>query len=182
MQAFIGTFNADASVEEVVHVSDIHLGSEPCTAASTRPFQPLEGVSVKPLIYTPGDNEWSDCTKAKEEPGSDFDNSHPTDDLAARQLGAASARSSSRTRARRSASTRCRSSRKRTRSTPHSPRTRQYVENVMWEQSKTVFVTLNVPGGSNNDIDPWYAKTHPTPWNPDQQTEMDRVPAPTSAG
>ena len=33
----------------------------------------------KPLIYTPGDNEWSDCTKAKEEPGSDNDNvvTHP---------------------------------------------------------------------------------------------------------
>ena len=44
----------------------------------------------------------------------------------------------------------------------------------MWEQSKTVFVTLNLPGGSNNDIDPWYAKTHPSPWNPDQQIEMNR--------
>ena len=44
----------------------------------------------------------------------------------------------------------------------------------MWEQSKTVFVTLNVPGGSNNDIDPWYAKTHTSPWNPNQQTEMDQ--------
>src|SRR5262249_13388724 len=31
----------------------------------------------------------------------------------------------------------------------------QYVENVMWEQSKTLFVTLNIPGGSNNDTDTW---------------------------
>ena len=44
----------------------------------------------------------------------------------------------------------------------------------MWEQSKTVFVTLNVPGGSNNDIDPWYTKTHSSPWNPNQQIEMDQ--------
>ena len=37
-----------------------------------------------------------------------------------------------------------------------------------------MFVTLNIPGGSNNDIDPWYANTHSTTWNPDQQTEMDQ--------
>jgi hypothetical protein len=57
---------------------------------------------------------------------------------------------------------------------PAHPTDAQYVENVMWEQSKTVFVTLNIPGGSNNDIDPWYAKTHPSAWNPDQQAEMDQ--------
>ena len=26
----------------------------------------------------------------------------------------------------------------------------------MWEQSKTLFVTLNIPGGSNNDADNWF--------------------------
>jgi hypothetical protein len=26
----------------------------------------------------------------------------------------------------------------------------------MWEQSRTLFVTVNVPGGSNNDSDPWF--------------------------
>jgi hypothetical protein len=57
---------------------------------------------------------------------------------------------------------------------PAHPTDAQYVENVMWEQSKTVFVTVNLPGGSNNDIDPWYAKTHPAPWNPDQLTEMNQ--------
>jgi len=54
------------------------------------------------------------------------------------------------------------------------PADAQYVENVIWEQSKTLFVTVNVPGGSNNDIDPWYAKTHSSPWNPAQQIEMDQ--------
>jgi hypothetical protein len=32
----------------------------------------------------------------------------------------------------------------------------KYVENVIWEQSKVVFVTINLPGGSNNDNDIWY--------------------------
>lgn len=31
-----------------------------------------------------------------------------------------------------------------------------FVENVLWEESKVVFVTINVPGGSNNDQDVWY--------------------------
>lgn len=37
----------------------------------------------------------------------------------------------------------------------------------------TVFVTLNIPGGSNNDIDPWYA-SHKIPPSPDQQTELEQ--------
>jgi hypothetical protein len=57
---------------------------------------------------------------------------------------------------------------------PAYPTDAQFVENVMWEQSKTVFVVVNVAGGSNNDIDPWYAKTHTTPWNPHQAIEMNQ--------
>jgi hypothetical protein len=38
---------------------------------------------------------------------------------------------------------------------PNYPTDANYVENVMWEQSDVVFVTLNVPGGSNNDEDNW---------------------------
>ena len=127
----------------------------------------------KPLIYTPGDNEWSDCTKANEEPGSDNDNVTTHPDLPLENLalirniffanpgldaGAAPMQVISQKDA----------------YDPSHPTDAQYVENVMWEQSKTVFVTINVPGGSNNDIDPWYAKTHPSPWNPHQQAEMDQ--------
>jgi hypothetical protein len=36
------------------------------------------------------------------------------------------------------------------------PSDANYVENVMWERSKVLFVTLNIPGGSNNDADRWY--------------------------
>src|SRR5579871_5861300 len=77
--AFINTINADASIQEVVHVGDIHSGSEPCTVAYDQSIYQLWTAFQQPLVYTPGDNEWSDCTKAKEEPGSDFDNvsTHP---------------------------------------------------------------------------------------------------------
>ena len=38
----------------------------------------------------------------------------------------------------------------------------------MWEQSKTVFVTLNMPGGSNNDTDPWYGAPTPSAAQPQE--------------
>jgi hypothetical protein len=40
---------------------------------------------------------------------------------------------------------------------PAFPSDAEYVENVMWEQSQVLFVTINVPGGSNNDSDTWNA-------------------------
>ena len=39
---------------------------------------------------------------------------------------------------------------------PANPTDSAYVENVWWEKSSVLFVTLNVPGGSNNDTDPWF--------------------------
>ena len=171
--AFIDTINADSSVQEVVQVGDIHSGSEPCTAAYDQTIYNLWTAFRKPLIYTPGDNEWSDCTKAKEEPGSDNDNvlTHP--DLPLENLallrriffansGWTLGQHPMQVISQANAYDRA------------NPTDARYVENVMWEQSKTVFVTVNVPGGSNNDIDPWYAKTHTTPWNPDQATEMNQ--------
>jgi hypothetical protein len=168
--AFIQTINADPSIQDVVHVGDIHSGSQKCTVAYDQSVFNLWGSYQKPLIYTPGDNEWSDCTKVKEQPGSDFQ-SNPDMPLQQLQtvrtiffanpgwtLGQHPMQVISQANA----------------YDPAHPADAQYVENVMWEQSKTLFVTLNIPGGSNNDIDPWFAATHTTPWNPHQQVEMDQ--------
>jgi hypothetical protein len=58
---------------------------------------------------------------------------------------------------------------------PNDPADAQYVENVMWQQGKTEFVTLNIAGGSNNDTDPWYA-SHKIPASPAQQTGLEQRP------
>jgi hypothetical protein len=160
-------------VQAVVHVGDIHSGSEPCTVIYDQSIFNLWTAFEKPLIYTPGDNEWSDCTKTKAEPGSDFDDVTTHPDMPLDQLGII------RTTFFANAGWTLGQQPIQVISQAHAydpanPTDAQYVENVMWEQSKTVFVTLNLPGGSNNDIDPWYAKTHPTPWNPHQQTEMEQ--------
>jgi hypothetical protein len=171
--AFIDTINADKSIQEVVHVGDIHSGSEPCTKAYDQSIFDLWTAFERPLIYTPGDNEWSDCTKVKEEPGSDNDDpvNHPDlplENLALiRQIffanpGLTLGQHPMHVITQAQAFDR------------QDPTDATYAENVMWRQGKTEFVTLNIPGGSNNDIDPWYAKTQTTPWNPDQQTEMEQ--------
>ena len=45
---------------------------------------------------------------------------------------------------------------------PAHPGDAQYVENVMWSRNDIVFVTVNIPGGSNNDADVWYKGASPT--------------------
>jgi hypothetical protein len=153
--AFIDTINADSRIREVVHVGDIHSGSEACTVAYDQAIYNLWLAFQKPLIYTPGDNEWSDCTKTKELAGKDvFGNgpdfngdplkhldlvrliffAHPGWTLGQQPMQVISQKVAY---------------------DPLYPTDAQYVENVMWEQSKTVFVTLNIPGGSNNDQDTW---------------------------
>ena len=170
--AFIDTVNADKSVQEVVHVGDIHSGSEPCTQSYDQSIFDFWTAFERPLVYTPGDNEWSDCTKANEEPGSDNADpvTHPDlplENLAlVRQIFFANP---GRTLGRHPMHVITQAQAY----DPQDPTDANYVENVMWRQGKTVFVTLNIPGGSNNDIDPWYA-SHKIPASPDQLPEMEQ--------
>jgi hypothetical protein len=152
--AFVTSINNDASVQEIVHVGDIHSGSQKCTVAYDQSVYDLWTAYRDPLVYTPGDNEWSDCTKPKELPGSDFaaDPQMPLTQLGeirsiffahpGQTLGQNPMQVTTQADA----------------FDPAHPADAQFVENVMWEQSKTMFVTLNIPGGSNNDIDPWFSQ------------------------
>ena len=151
----IDSVNADPRVQFVVHVGDIHSGSMPCTSAGILPplatsvpgwnqsiyfqFQQFE----KPLIYTPGDNEWTDCHKSKE-----FSSGDPLKELASvRSLFFA-----------RPGVTLGRNERKVRSQALHYdhsyPSDAQFVENAMWDESRVQFVTLNLPG-SNNDTLLW---------------------------
>lgn len=151
----ITSVNADPTVSLVIHVGDIHSGSTPCTSAGILP--PIassnpgwnQGVYAMfqqfraPMIYTPGDNEWTDCHKSKAGSAGD-----PLRELASvrslffarpgHSLGLTDKRVNSQALVVDSA----------------YPKDAQFVENVMWEDSHVVFVTLNVPG-SNNDTLPW---------------------------
>ncbi len=176
--AFINTINGDPSISEVIHVGDIHSGKEFCTEAYDNSIATLWQNFQKPLVYTPGDNEWADCHKATSlaSPGEgggfyssgaikyigtsglttdttacvDYQCGNPLENLTkirqlffsqpGHTLGSDGLNVLSQATA----------------SDPNYPTDAQYVENVMWAQKDIVFVTISVPGGSNNDADPWY--------------------------
>lgn len=171
--AFIDFVNADPTVSLVLHVGDIHSGKQNCTLAYDQTIYTLWTAYAHPLIYTPGDNEWSDCHKVGEGGGAwngtnivydlnadgtltDYHGgdpianlelvrqiffSNPGHALAQRKLVLPQSLAYDRAH----------------------PSDAKFVENVMWEQSRVLFVTLNIPGGSNNDQDIWYATANASP-------------------
>jgi hypothetical protein len=97
-----------------------------------------------PVVYTPGDNEWADCHKAKQ-----FASGAPLAELrGVRELFFPIA-----------GSTLGKSDKTVTSQAWSSVASdRQFVENVMWHESLITFATINVPGGSNDDSEvsaPW---------------------------
>jgi hypothetical protein len=180
--AFIDAVNADPDVSGIIHVGDIHSGKQFCTQSYDRTIAGLWSHLADPMVYTPGDNEWTDCHKAAEGGGTfnagtrqvdflkdaegnliDYAGGNPVDNLAlvrsiffptpGQTLGSGTLHTVSQA----------------TSYDPAHPEDAQYVENVRWQQKGFVFVTLNIPGGSNNDADPWYGA--PTA-SPAQQQEM----------
>ncbi|MEO6526837.1 MAG: esterase-like activity of phytase family protein [Gemmatimonadaceae bacterium] len=138
--AFVDLINSDPKVDLVVHLGDIKAGkNDPCTDAYFATVRNLFDGFKNPLVYTPGDNEWTDCHVAFKNNGLYT----PTERLqairalffpvAGQTLGGRKMRVL--TQADDAANS-------------------AYIENVMWIQSRVVFAALNVTG-SNNDLAPW---------------------------
>lgn len=47
----------------VIHVGDLKGGSQPCSDALLRERLALLDASPRPLVLTPGDNDWTDCAR-----------------------------------------------------------------------------------------------------------------------
>jgi hypothetical protein len=170
--AFIDSINADRDVQAVLQVGDIHSGKQYCTQAYDQSIFALWTRFADPLIYTPGDNEWADCHKAAEGGGTynattgqidyltdangspvDYANGNPVANLALiRSIFFPQPGVSLGSRKKLVLS---QSSWARLFDRSH-PSDAQFVENVIWVQGRTLFVTINLPGGSNNETDPWY--------------------------
>jgi hypothetical protein len=119
-----------------------------------------------PLVYVPGDNEWADCHKKKEGGGlynavtsvidyvtTDGGSYAKGDPLA--NLSLVRSIFFPTTGQSLGANPIAVHSQKNEYDTAH-PADAQFVENVWFEKNGVLFMTLNVPGGSNNDTDPWY--------------------------
>jgi len=137
---FVSFVNADPTLNLELHLGDIKSGSNsPCTNAYFDQIRDDFAGFQRPLVYTPGDNEWTDCHVAIKNNGLFT----PTERLQrvrseffpvpGQTLGAVTRQVSTQAA---------------------NPDFAGYVENVMWTDSNVVFATLNVPG-SNDDLDPW---------------------------
>lgn len=151
----INSVNADPSVSLVIHVGDIHSGSMACTSAGILPpiatsnpgwsqaiyyqFQQFKF----PVVYTPGDNEWTDCHKTKQLKAGD-----PLKELAAVRSLFFARPGKTLGLNERDVWTQAKLF------DPAFPADAQFVENVIWDDADVVFVTVNLPG-SNNDTLPW---------------------------
>ena len=185
--AFIDSINGDSKVRLVIHVGDIHSGSQFCTEDYDQSIFDLWTRFKDPLVYTPGDNEWTDCHKVKEGGGAynkttqqidyvvdadgdpvDYAKGNPVANLElVRSIFFADPGVTLGGRKQRVVSQAL---------VPGAhPADAKYVENVYWEQSRTLFVTLNIPGGSNNDRDVWYGAPAETAAQTEERTERTQA-------
>lgn len=130
--------NDDRSLHFVLHAGDIKSGHEPCTEALLRRRLAQFDAVRTALVYTPGDNEWTDCHRPA------AGRFHPLERLETlRRLAFAQPR----------------------RSFGQQPITLQsqaddefhgeFVENAVFVHRRVLFVTLHVVG-SNNALRPWH--------------------------
>jgi hypothetical protein len=137
----ISKINADPDVSLVAHLGDIKNGSSRCTDDYFNTIRADFNLFDDPLVYTPGDNEWTDCHRANN------GGYVPTERLGkVRQVFFPVPGKTLGVHARQVVTEAA------------DPAYASYVENTMWTQSNVVFSAVNVPG-SNNDLVPWFGAT-----------------------
>ena len=111
----------------IVHVGDIKNGSAPCTDELFLHEKERFEDSANPLVYVPGDNEWTDCARTGSDPIERLERLREIFFEGEESLGEETI-----------------------------PLTRQspdYPENVRWSYGGVTFLGLNVPGPNNNRDD-----------------------------
>jgi hypothetical protein len=61
----IDKINKETNAAFTIHVGDIKSGSSPCSDEIFQKVFDQFQTFAAPLVYTPGDNEWTDCHRAK---------------------------------------------------------------------------------------------------------------------
>lgn len=111
----------------IVHAGDFKSSSKPCSDALFRDRRTLFDASQVPLIYVPGDNEWTDCRRLA---AGGFDPLERLQKL--RELFFATPRSLGR------------------QALAVEQQPGAYPEQLRWRLGPVLFVSLNVPGSNNN--------------------------------
>ena len=123
-------------LEFVVHVGDMKSGGSPCTDALFERRRAQFDASAHPFIYTPGDNEWTDCRRS---------GTSPIERLARlREVFFPDAWSLGRRRIATAFQDQCIEGSATACTCPAHP------ENRIWSHGRIRFVTLDIPGSDNN--------------------------------
>jgi hypothetical protein len=137
----IGQINADPDVSLVVHLGDIKSGSSVCSDDYFAMIRADFDTFADPLVYTPGDNEWTDCHRPNNGGYNPLERlaairtlffPHPGTTLGQRPMDVTSQAAEG------------------------------IPENVRWRRDHVQFAALDIPG-SNNSLAPWTGQTTPTP-------------------
>ncbi len=143
----IALINGDSAVQLVIHVGDIKAGSSsPCTDAYFANIKRIFDTFDDPLVYTIGDNEWTDCHVFSKNNGFYT----PTERLQAIRTLFFPAPGQT-------LGVHPRAVFSQASDANHAP----YVENVWWTESGVEFAALNITG-SFNDLARW--SSAPLPW------------------
>jgi hypothetical protein len=136
--SYIADINADPQVERVVHVGDIKNGSTRCDDSYFAFIEEQFATFADPLVYTPGDNEWTDCHRTSNGKYDPLERLDALRDMFYAEpfftLGG---------------------KRRPLLSQAVMPAYRDVPENQMWTQSRVLFATLHVVG-SRNGRAPWF--------------------------
>jgi hypothetical protein len=154
LERVIDQVNGDPGIEFVVHAGDIKSGSSPCDDHTLQARHAQLQRLLPALIYTPGDNEWTDCHRVA------AGRFHPLERLARlRQIFFP--------RPRISGGGRPIALDTQADVAEHSA----HVENARWERGQVVFATVHVVG-SHNGLMPWSGIDSADRW---RQPRPDRV-------
>ena len=136
--AWVDAIDADPKVDALVHLGDIKSGSTRCDDSYYATILQLFESFKDPVIYTPGDNEWTDCHRVNNGAYNPLERLSKLRTMFFADPGVTLG-----------------GRKKQVLAQPGYP------ENVLWMQSKAVFTTLHVVG-SNNGLANWTGLTAPT--------------------
>ena len=143
----VDQLNADPQVQLVDHLGDIKSGSSVCSDEYFAAIRTQFDRFADPLVYTPGDNEWTDCHRPNN------GGYNPLERLA--KVRATFFPSPGRTLGQHQTMV-------------SSQADQGYPENVTYDRAGVAFAAVHIVG-SNNSLAPWTGSTAPTP---EQTTEV----------
>ena len=137
----IKAINADPAVQLVNHLGDIKSGSSRCDDSYFLKIKKDFDTFVDPLVYTVGDNEWTDCHRLNNGAYNPLERLAAIRSLFFARPGSTLGRHPARVL---------------------SQASQGYPENVRYTRGEVAFAALHIVG-SNNSLAPWTGNTAPTP-------------------